>query len=559
MTKKVLARPNTVVVRNLGNVAGVKGVKFAKGSLLVLTDGMGAQVVQPQHLDRLLRRGRERSEITGEVQEVDAQGGVILPGYHNLHYHTIYALIESLDPIYDVFGCTTKEAVLDALRGNVESRREKGLVVAFGLNTVHVKDLTAQDLDSVVSDVPMVVYDPSYHGAVLNTKALEILRRKVKEKTSEGSEILVGDLKPNGQITEDYVFLIWSMIDDTFGKDLESAAKAEAEVIFDWLKRQVKNGITVMHDMVSFTPIHTLAVTMAKKMWEQEFVTVTFPIERLYLRPDIYRALFHQPEKYSLVKQALEPWLNERRVGLKLFADGSIGSFTAYLSRPYHGVDSRGTLFDSIDRATRALILANHLGIKDVRMHAIGDDAIRHAHKVMIFASTVLGKGTRLGIDHFELSNYPDILGVAAEYGIVVCSQPNFSEDVLNYVGRLRERVDALVPIATILERRISQTIGDDGMPPGIGVIQHMTHHPNPEQRISVEDAIALASRTHSTSPNMVDVIDGYMIVTPEIFSRFDPSRKSEAEMRVDMGHIWESAPDFDKGVTHTIISGRVM
>ncbi|GEM_PF-1333208 len=538
-----------IVVKNVSDTFGVK-LTHNRGNLLLVEGGRNPVSVRESELSA--------ATAGKQVSEVDAKGGVLLPGYNNCHYHTLYALLEFFKPIYSIFGKTSKQEVLDALRADVPSVKEmgKGLILAYGLNTVKVQDLTREDLDAIERDVPMIVFDPSYHGAVVNTAALRLIDQKARIREQEGLQVS-GECRANGQLTADYVFLGFTLMDDIFGSNVYDAAQKEADVIYAWMKEQVKIGITRMHEMFVVTPAHAFAIILAAVKWEQE-MGIAFPIEKMYVKPEVLKSIFTNPE-YREISTHINLQIGNGNIGIKLLADGSFGSYTALLSDPYLDLPTSGSIVDSESKCDSAILLARMLGITDIRMHAIGDAGIKFALRVMESARSQLGPRASLGIEHFELSGSPGILSRTADLGVRVCSQPNFEEDVINYAGRLGGRVSRINPHRLILVKGIPLITGDDGMPASaLGTIHNFTHHPVASQRLHLEEAVAIASRTHELTRTS-DVVDGLMIVTPEAFSRLSSRGKTEEQIRAEMSNIWGASVEFNRAVTHVMISGQVM
>lgn len=550
-------RDRVVVIRNIAAAIGV-AQKFATGKV-VLADSAGqVQVASPGDVDRLLGKKRAAGY---SADEVDAEGGVLLPGYHNGHYHTIYALLEALMTSYSPFGKTNKRDLCDALKPEAADpeRRGKGIILAYGLNTVQITDLTRTDLDNnVESDLPVIVFDASYHGAVANSAALALIREKARQKEKETGTKLVGECTDDGKLTEDYVFLGFALMDDKFGSSVPESAARQADVIFNWLKEQVKAGITSMDDMISFTPAHTLAVIRAAETWEKETGTPC-PIQKLYVRPEVLKMLQNEPEKYREVREALDSWIGQGKAGVKLLADGSFGSFTARVRTAYTGTKLKGTLFDSTDRAREAVALAQEFEMSSVRMHAIGDDGIRHALRAMEHAREVLGHDAHLGIEHFELGGFTDILDAAQRIGVTVCIQTNFLTDWHDYRERLGKRVERIDPIVSLLDRDIPVVLGDDGMPPGyLTQVMGATHHPVESERVSAIEAIELASRTHAFAKTGEEV-PNLVIATPDaVGALYCDQEKPEAVIQAQMTSqaVWSDR--FANAITHVMISGMV-
>lgn len=136
------------------------------------------------------------------------------------------------------------------------------------------------------------------------------------------------------------------------------------------------------------------------------------------------RVLFHHPvaDLESLVGRGFRsgqgtPWLTEG--GVKMFLDGSLGSRTAWMLRPYEGSRDRGMAITDERVAAQATDLAASNGIACV-VHAIGDAAVRRALTLLegLPSSRVLHR-----IEHFQCV-HPEDVGRAARAGIVLSMQP---------------------------------------------------------------------------------------------------------------------------------------
>ena len=527
------------------NIKGIRGISHkGRGLAYIIEKGKPlVSLVNESEIRRVIDHNRDRIEI------VDGKGGILIPGYYNTHYHSTNALLEGINISYSAFGKRTKEELLKAIQSDAESRKTEKIIVVFGLNTNEITDLNKEDLDRIESNKPIILFDPSYHGAVVNSRALEIIRRKAEEKEKRLKRKIIGICGKDGKLTEDYVFLTFALVDDVFGKEKEVIEK-EAGAIVEWLKKQVRNGITSMDDMISMTLIHTMAVIRAEQIWANE-MNVAYPIRRLYIRPEVVEEIRSDKEAIKII----QPWIEQNRIGIKLLADGSIGTFTARLSRPYIGSNNRGVIFDTYERIYLSIKRGIELGINSVRMHGIGDEGIRHAIRTIEQIKKAFGTYiSDVGIEHFEISGYSDIITNVRDNGIIISLQPNFSEDMIHYEVRLGdERISHINPLNDILREGIPVSFGDDGMPPGIGVIHNATHHPNPEQRIDLETALKISSGELIKSGNEIER-GNYLIVTDKLIDMLDSNGKTEEEIKKEMSSIWNR--EYSKEIMYIILSG---
>ena len=136
------------------------------------------------------------------------------------------------------------------------------------------------------------------------------------------------------------------------------------------------------------------------------------------------RVLFHPPvaELRGLIAQGWrsgtgDNWIT--RGGVKLFLDGSLGSRTAWMLRPFEGTKDRGMPITALEVAGEAITLAANSGIS-ATVHAIGDAAVRRALDLLEQAPRV---GIPHRIEHFQCVT-PEDLARAGRAGIPVSMQP---------------------------------------------------------------------------------------------------------------------------------------
>jgi hypothetical protein len=112
-----------------------------------------------------------------------------------------------------------------------------------------------------------------------------------------------------------------------------------------------------------------------------------------------------------------------RAVGIKLFADGALGSRGAWLKKPYSDKpDTRGLQFHSDAELLRLADQAAGAGFQ-VATHAIGDAANAQIISVYEKLSRKYGKDRRWRIEHFQIVDPADIPRLAPA-GIIASMQP---------------------------------------------------------------------------------------------------------------------------------------
>jgi predicted amidohydrolase YtcJ len=200
------------------------------------------------------------------------------------------------------------------------------------------------------------------------------------------------------------------------------------------------------------------------------------------------------------------PYVMDRahpRIGGDLFLDGSIGSHTAALSRPYRDGEGTGRLAYGDDELAEFLHNVHLAGFQS-GLHVIGDAAIEQALRVWERVYGSLGtrerrhfRARRHRLEHFEMAS-PGQVERAAMLGLAISVQPAFDalwggQDQL-YERRLgAERAASMNPFRTLIERGMEVGGGSDTpvapLDPMLAVWA-LEHHHDPAQRLGREQAI---------------------------------------------------------------------
>lgn len=186
-------------------------------------------------------------------------------------------------------------------------------------------------------------------------------------------------------------------------------------------------------------------------------------------------------------------------VGGDVFLDGSLGSRTAALQRPYADASGCGSLRFADDELERFFSQADALGIS-AGVHAIGDAAI--AQCVRVWDRVLGGRPSQTGcrhfIEHFECARAEHI-AACARLGLVLSMQPSFDatwggRDGM-YRARLGRRRSVRMNALASVDKAGAVLAGGSDSPvcaldPLAGMQAAVDHH-QPEQRLSPDAALA--------------------------------------------------------------------
>ncbi|MDR2740912.1 MAG: amidohydrolase [Treponema sp.] len=400
----------------------------------------------------------------GKVEKIDGRGGLLLPGFHDSHLHLRH--FGSAVHDIDVRKVSSIDELVEKGRADLERiAAEPGVVVhGGGWNQEDFLDKAGEapsgkyptrfDLDRITTDRALILERICGHTLCCNTKALEMA-----EAAGLG-ELLAGD----------------NALRDGAGKPLgvffEKAAIALSQTLVSPLtdaqaRSQVEYGIRCALAF-GITSIDTNDVF--DDNWEQ--ITGAY---RSLLKEGKHRIRVglqcYLTRKPILDEFCRRRWLTGETLGhpllkmgaLKLFADGTLGSRTAWLESPYTDDPGNRGLQAMDGPAMEAAVKDGDDRGFQVIAHAIGDAA---ADQVLRSLEAVTSRGhnpRRHGIVHCEVMN-EDLLDRMARNGVTAFVQPAFlTHDIFFAESRLgRERARCFLPCASLILRGIPTGFGTD-------------------------------------------------------------------------------------------------
>jgi predicted amidohydrolase YtcJ len=326
---------------------------------------------------------RGSKPLTAEsTRKIDLQGKTMVPGFVDAHGHVVSAGIQAasanLLPVPD--GQVNSFAQLvDTLKSWEDSETgaefvdNTGWLVGFGFDDSQLEEQvfpTAQILEQVSVDKPMMIIHQSGHFGVFNRKALALAGITDCSKEVPGGSIRceADGQTPNGVLEENAFFATLSVfqadIDDAYNLDLFTQG----------MQSFARFGYTTAQEGRAFAPTVAIAETKASQG--------PLPIDvALYVD---YTAKDHlkQSAYYSGSGYDGTGYNNGLRIaGLKLTIDGSPQGKTAWLSEPYF-IPPEGQDKDYVGYAAMtaeqvdAEVMDAFANNRQVLVHCNGDAAI---------------------------------------------------------------------------------------------------------------------------------------------------------------------------------------
>jgi predicted amidohydrolase YtcJ len=427
------------------------------------------------------------SGIAANVEVTDLAGMFVMPGFVDSHMHMVslgYLLCSlRLD------GLTGMKDVQEAVRKRAANTAEGEWIIGRGYNEERFTDglkPSRKLLDEACGDHPVMITRTCGHVAVLNSKAIEETGLN-EETVIEGGRIHL----ENGILEENAITYVRSQMPPADEKTLIRCI----ETAMDYCNR---HGITAAgsDDFISLTKDYRDVLNVYEKLSYQGRMNVRVNEQCQFNSPQEFAGFLDEGYTTDVGNDYF-------RIGpLKLITDGSLGARTAALRHPYTDQpDTEGMLIMDEEEIETFVRLANRFNMPTIA-HAIGDRAVQ----VMldVFKDTVYeGNPLHHGLVHCQImseAQKEQILKMKLSCYI----QPQFidadAEILEKRVGK--NRAASSYPFGSLFEGTLTSG-GSDApveMPDPLAAIRmactgtsmHSDAHMNPDERLSVEQAIEL-------------------------------------------------------------------
>lgn len=338
---------------------------------------------------------------------VDLGGAMVFPGFIDAHAH-LYGLGEETVTM-QLLGTESVAAVQSMLRAHLRDHEGADWIRGRGWDQndwAEQQFPNKDDLDAVTTEHPVFFSRVDGHAGWVNSRALEICGITRETPDPEGGRILRdASGQPTGILLDNAMELVRSLIPPPGDAERRDAYRAA-------VARCLATGMTGMHDM----GLDSEDIAALQGLIEEGL----FPFRIAgYVdgRGDTWEAHLKKG-RYSVGKQQLTV------AGLKLYADGALGSRGAWLLSPYHDdpgnsgipIIAEDTIAYEAERALQA-------GLQ-VCVHAIGDAAVRTVLDAYERAlATVPEADYPLRVEHAQVIDPADIPRFAA-LGVLPSMQP---------------------------------------------------------------------------------------------------------------------------------------
>ena len=427
-----------------------------------------------------------KSFAGNDYEEFDFQNKLVLPGFIDSHVHFMIGGL-SLTKL-DLSNAKSKEQFRKKVKEYSKSNSAEWIL---GGNWNHLqfdeKVLPTKEWLDDITDKPTYLTRVDIHTALVNTEALDIAGINKDTHDPEGGQIL-RDLngEPTGILKDTAMKLVSNLIPAPTEDEYYDALMAAQ-------KESLSNGITSVHDITEdkFYKIY-------QKFYEDNKLKTRLNCIHLIQELDllIERNLFSKSGNNFI-----------RTGAVKAFADGSLGSNTAWFFEPYN--DDPTTTGLPTDYMTNGqfkkwAILADKHKIQ-LAVHAIGDRAISEVLDVFEEIVEINPKWERrFRIEHVQHIKEKDIERMK-KLNVIASMQPSqlYDDGVWAEEKIGKERLKGTHAVKTLLDNGIKVCLGSDWTVTPLNVIHGIDIAVNrktkdganpegwiPEEKISVEQAV---------------------------------------------------------------------
>ncbi len=352
---------------------------------------------------KILQVGSDKEILSGydSKNKVDAKGNAVFPGFIDAHAHFVnYGFSLFTVQLYDSKSINELVARVKAF---AKKNPGQGWITGRGWDQNKFPGKQFPDntlLNEAFPDRPVLLNRVDGHAAIANQKALDLAGVKAGQ-TLTGGEIVVEDGKLTGVLIDNAVDLVASKIPVPDKAMIETYLKAAEKNCFE-------KGLTTITDCGLSSPEIDLVDQMQKEG---------------KLKMKFYIMMSDSKENYEKYLSK-GPYKSERMYlkGVKVYADGALGSRGACLLRPY--ADQPGWYGFLLSNPSHFDSVAAMLSKTDFQMctHAIGDSTNREL--LTIYSKYLKGKNDkRWRIEHAQIVDKNDF-HYFGDYSIIPSVQP---------------------------------------------------------------------------------------------------------------------------------------
>ncbi len=418
------------------------------------------------------------------TRRIDAAGRLVLPGLIDAHVHFLqYAILQHE---ISLFGLDSLAEVRQRVSQAVAGAEPGQWVLGWGWDENRWESKpTRAHLDDIAPHTPVVLRRMDMHTYWLNSAALE--QAKITADTPDPPESYL-ERDPDGQLTG--LLREWNAIELV----RPYIPRPDEATLLGWLVET-----TAEAHRLGLTGIHDQRIEREGEQSFRLYQTLRRQ-NRLKLRVHLNIAPDYLPAAATL---GLEPGFGDDHLWighLKVFADGAMGSRTAYMLEPFTDQPDNYGIAVTPPEALEQIAHQAHRAGFSLSVHAIGDRAVRETLDVL---AAVPPPRLPHRIEHVQLI-HPDDLPRLHRHNIVASVQPvHLCSDWPTADAAWGQRARHTYAFRSLLEQQTRLALGSDApvapLNPLQGIYAALTrqdlhHQPapgwQPQEKIQLAQAI---------------------------------------------------------------------
>jgi predicted amidohydrolase YtcJ len=305
--------------------------------------------------------GKVQAAVGGRAEPINLRGRAVIPALTDAHVHLVWCALARREVRLD--GLDDFEVALQRISAAADRLPAEAWLRGGGWNHLSWGGRwpTAADLDQVGGDRPALLMRKDGHSAWVNSRALAIAGIDDTTPDPPGGSIQREKKQATGILLENAIGLVRQFIPDPSTDERLSAIR-------DTISEAHSYGMVGMHIPPALQP--------------GDGALALGDVQRLRARNQLkLRCLMHVGLDVldDALRLGLRSGIGDRWIrigGVKMFADGSLGSETAQLLSHYEGRRHLGVATITTDELNDAVRRALAGGLA-VTIHAIGDAANR--------------------------------------------------------------------------------------------------------------------------------------------------------------------------------------
>src|SRR5690625_3451160 len=423
-----------------------RDVLLAGGTVIPMSSGGAPAAAVALRGDRIVGVGSEeelRPLLATNATRIDVEGATVLPGFHDSHVHLTQHGFETSQ--VNLLQTTTVDEALGLLAEAVQAAGPGEWILGsgFALDRWGLSSVHRRLLDRIAPRNPVFLRSQDHHSAWVNSLALELAGVDEQAVANDDEVLKDGEGRPSGHLLERSVDLVSRVLPRPDAAAIRAALDVAAADL-------AARGVTTVHHMAYESVDY----------WRQLALVASRDEYPLRVWACIDQELAENAAAVGLATG--QGGGNFEIGGAKFFADGALGSRTAWMLEPYRGTEGRGVTVHGPDVLKERFPAVIEAGFVPV-IHAIGDAAAAAVIDALeVTEASWQAAGLRPRLEHAQHMRESDVERLA-RLGVVASVQPlhmTFDAPVIR--AMLGDREERAYRIRHMLDLGVCVPFGSD-------------------------------------------------------------------------------------------------